>query len=44
MTAQDEAAGAVRARRGRRAVRLVLICLAVAAIVFLAVDGWLSGR
>jgi TRAP-type C4-dicarboxylate transport system permease small subunit len=44
MTSEDEPVPAVQARRGRRAVRIVLMCLVVAAILFLAVNGWLSGR
>jgi hypothetical protein len=47
MTMPDETGRAVRARSGRRTVRrtvrIVLLCVVVAAILFLAVIGWLSG-
>ena len=47
MTMPDETGRAVPARSGRRAVRrtvrIVLLCVVVAAILFLAVIGWLSG-
>lgn len=42
MTTPDETGRAVPVRRGRRTVRIVLLCVVVAAILFLAVIGWLS--
>ncbi len=44
MTTPDQTGRAVPVRRGRRTVRIVLLCLVVAAILFLAATGWLSGR
>jgi hypothetical protein len=44
MTTPDQTGRTVPVRRGRRAVRIVLLCLAVAAILFLATTSWLSGR
>ncbi len=44
MTTPDQPGRAVHVRRGRRTVRIVLLCLVVAAILFLAATGWLSGR
>jgi hypothetical protein len=44
MTTPDETGRAVPVRHGRRAVRIVLLGVVVAAILFLAVTGWLSGR
>ena len=44
MTMPDETGRAARARSGRRTVRIVLLCLVMAAILFLAVTSWLSGR
>jgi hypothetical protein len=44
MTTPDQTSRAVPVRRGRRAVRIVLLGLIVAAILFLAFTGWLSGR
>jgi hypothetical protein len=43
MTMPDETGRAVRARSGRRTVRIVLLCVVVAAILFLAATSWLSG-
>jgi hypothetical protein len=43
MTMPDQTGAAVRARSGRRTVRIVLLCVVVAAILFLAAIGWLSG-
>jgi hypothetical protein len=44
MTTPDETGRAVPGRRGRRTIRIVLLCLVVAAILFVAATGWLSGR
>lgn len=44
MTTPDEAAPGARVRRGRRAVRVTVLCVIVAMILFLAATGWLSGR
>jgi hypothetical protein len=47
MTTPDETGRAARARSGRRTVRrtvrIVLLCVVVAAILFLAATSWLSG-
>jgi hypothetical protein len=34
----------VPVRNGRRTIRIVLLCLVVAAMLLLAATGWLSGR
>jgi hypothetical protein len=44
MTAPDQTGRTAPARRGRRAVRIVMLCIVVAAILFLASTSWLSGR
>ncbi len=44
MTITDQTGRSVPVRRGRRAVRIAVMCLAVAAILFLAATSWLSGR
>jgi hypothetical protein len=44
MTTPDQTGRAVPVRRGRRTVRIVLLGLVVAASLFLAFNGWLSGR
>jgi hypothetical protein len=44
MTTPDHTGRAVPVRRGRRTVRILLLCLIVAAMLFLAATGWLSGR
>jgi hypothetical protein len=44
MTTPQQTGRAVPARRGRRAVRIAVLCLAVAALLFLAVIGWIPGR
>jgi hypothetical protein len=44
MTAPDQTGQALPVRRGRRAVRVVALCVVVAAMLFLAATGWLSGR
>jgi hypothetical protein len=44
MTTPDQPDRALSVRGARRAVRIVVLCLAVAAILFLAVIGWISGR
>lgn len=44
MTTPDETNPGVRVPRGRRTLRIAVLCIVVAAILFLAVIGWLSGR
>jgi hypothetical protein len=44
MITPDQTGRAVPMRRGRRTVRIILLCLAVAAVLSLAAVGWLSGR
>jgi hypothetical protein len=44
MTTPGQTGRAVPVRRGRRTVRIVLLGLVVAAILFLAATSWLSGR
>ena len=44
MVTPDDTGQAVPVRRGRRAVRIVVLCLIVAAIVLLGATSWLSGR
>jgi hypothetical protein len=44
MTTPDETDPAVPVRRGRRTVRIAVLCLIVVAILALAATGWLSGR
>jgi hypothetical protein len=44
MTTPDQQDRSLPARRGRRAVRLTVICLAVAAAILLGASGFLSGR
>jgi hypothetical protein len=44
MTTPDQTDQAPSARGARRTVRIVVLCLAVAAILFLAVIGWIPGR
>ena len=43
MTTPDETGRAVRVRSRRRTVRIVLLCVVVAAMLFLAATGWLRG-
>ena len=43
MTMPDETGRAVRIRSERRTVRIVLLCVVVAAMLFLAAIGWLRG-
>ena len=43
MTMPDETPRAARAWSGRRTVRIVLLCVVVAAMLFLAATGWLRG-
>ena len=43
MTTPDETGRAVRVRSWRRTVRIVLLCVVVAAMLFLAASGWLRG-
>jgi hypothetical protein len=43
MTTPDETGRAVRARSRRRTVRIVLLCVVVAAMLFIAATGWLRG-
>jgi hypothetical protein len=42
-TPNTETDPGIRVPRGRRAVRIVVICLAVAAILFLAAISWTHG-
>jgi t-SNARE complex subunit (syntaxin) len=44
MTTPNETDRAVPVRRGRRTVRIVVLCIVVAVILFLAATSWLSGR
>lgn len=44
MTAPDQTGPTVPTRRVRRAVRIAVLCIIVAAILFLAATSWLSGR
>jgi TRAP-type C4-dicarboxylate transport system permease small subunit len=44
MTTPQQLGRAVPVRRGRRAVRIAVLCLVVAALLFLAVIGWIPGR
>ncbi len=43
MTMPDETGRAVPIRNRRRTVRIVLLCVVVAAMLFLAAVGWLRG-
>ena len=43
MTMPDETGQAVRVRSGHRTVRIVLLCVVVTAMLFLAAGGWLRG-
>jgi len=43
MTMPDETGLAVRVRSGRRTVRIVLLCVVMTAMLFLAAIGWLRG-
>jgi len=43
MTLPDETGRAVPVRSRRRTVRIVLLCIVVAAMLFLAATGWLRG-
>ena len=43
MTMPDETGPAARGRGRRRAVRIVLLCVIVAVILFIAATGWLRG-
>ena len=42
-TPKNETDPGIRVPRGRRAVRIVVMCVVVAAIVFLAAAGWTHG-
>ncbi len=42
-TPSDETDPGMRAPRGRRAVRIVVMCVVVAAILFLAAISWIHG-
>ena len=42
-TPRNEADPGMRVPRGRRAVRIAVMCVVVAAILFLAVTGWAHG-
>ena len=44
MTTPDQTGRAVPVRRGRTTVRIVVLCIVVAAILLLAATSWLSGR
>jgi hypothetical protein len=44
MTTPDETDPGIHVPRGRRTVRVVVLCIVVAAILFLAATGWLRGR
>ena len=44
MTTPDETDPGVRVPDGRRTQRIVMLCVIVAAILFLAATSWLSGR
>ena len=44
MTTPDETDPGVRVPRWRRILRIVVLCVIVAAILFLAATSWLSGR
>jgi hypothetical protein len=43
MTAPDETEPAVPARNWRRIIRIVLLCVIVAVILFIAATGWIRG-
>jgi hypothetical protein len=43
MTMPDETGRTVRVRNRRRTVRIVLLCVIVAAMLVLAAAGWLRG-
>jgi hypothetical protein len=43
MTTPDETDPGVRVPRGRRTLRIVVLCVVVAAMLFLAAAGWLRG-
>jgi hypothetical protein len=43
MTMPDESGRAVRARSRRRTVRIVLLCVVVVVMLFIAASGWLRG-
>ncbi len=43
MTMPDETGRAARVRSRRRTVRIVLLCVVVAAMLFFAATGWLRG-
>ncbi|HTP17602.1 MAG TPA: hypothetical protein VMK13_17435 [Streptosporangiaceae bacterium] len=43
MTLPDDTGRAVPVRSRRRTVRIVLLCIVVAAMLFLAATGWLRG-
>jgi hypothetical protein len=44
MTTPNETDPGAPVPRGRRTVRIVALCVIVAAMLFLATTGWLSGR
>lgn len=44
MTTPDQPGRAAPPRRGRTAIRIILLSLTVAAMLFLATTSWLSGR
>jgi hypothetical protein len=44
MATPNETDPGLRLSRGRRTLRIAVLCVLVAAILFLAVTSWLSGR
>lgn len=44
MTTSDQTDPGVRVPRGRRTIRIVVLCVAMAAILFLAVTPWIRSR
>ena len=44
MATPNETDPGIRVPGGRRALRIAVLCVIVAAILFLAVTSWLSGR
>jgi hypothetical protein len=44
MTTPDQTDPGVRVPRGRRTLRIAVLCVIVAAILFLAIISWASGR
>ena len=44
MTTPNQTDPGIRVSRGRRTIRIAVLCVIVAAILFLAATSWLSGR